>query len=72
MNNVIEYGKFYGAEPRVIGKTELVWFDNLKKDIANTSDYPNNIIINCTWLNIGEDLLNFVFLLRLVYCCKLH
>lgn len=61
MNNVIEYGKFYGAEPRVIGKTELVWFSNLKKDIAYRSEYPNNIVINCTWLNIGEDLLNFVF-----------
>jgi hypothetical protein len=61
MSKILEYGKFYGAEPRVIGKTELVWFNNLKNEIANHSDYPNNIVINCTWINIGEDMLNFVF-----------
>lgn len=61
MRNILEYGKFYGAEPRVLGKTELVWFGNLKNEIANKSDYQNNIVINCTWLNIGEDMLNFIF-----------
>lgn len=61
MNTVIEYGKFYGAEPRVIAKTEAIWFENLKKEISQISDYPNNIVINCTWINIGEDMLNFIF-----------
>lgn len=61
MTNVLEYGKFYGAEPRIIAKTEAIWFENLKKEISQTSDYPNNIVINCTWINIGEDMLNFIF-----------
>jgi len=61
MTNVLEYGKFYGAEPRVIAKTESSWFSNLKNEIANVSDYPNNILINCTWIHIGEDMLNFIF-----------
>lgn len=61
MTTILEYGKFYGAEPRVIGKIELVWFNNLKNQIANSSDYQTNIVINCTWLNIGEDMLNFIF-----------
>ena len=34
MTNVLEYGKFYGAEPRVIAKTESSWFSNLKNEIA--------------------------------------
>lgn len=61
MSNVLEYGRFYGAEPRVLGKTELVWFNNLKREIERFSEYPNNIVINCTWINLGEDILNFIF-----------
>lgn len=61
MNTVLEYGKFYGAEPRLLGKTESVWFNYLKEEIAKYSDYPNNIVINTTWINVGEDMLNFIF-----------
>ena len=61
MATVHEYGKVYGAEPPSIGEYERKWLDNLKSEIETTSDCEINLLINLTWINIGEDMLNWIF-----------
>ena len=65
MNRILEYGTVYGfgGEPpaSTLGECERQWLDNLKIEIANSSIYPVNIVINLTWINPNIELLNFIF-----------
>ena len=61
MSTVFEYGKCYGAEPSSIGQYEGQWLANLKEEIKNTSDYENNLLINLTWINWDDSLINWIF-----------
>lgn len=49
------YGNFYLSDPQDIGKFEKEWVENLRNEIANTSPYPKNHIINITWLDIPKE-----------------
>lgn len=62
MTHVIEYpnNRVYNVEPLEVGVYEQEWLSNLKKEIEQYSDVPINLLINCTWIHMGEDVLKFI------------
>lgn len=46
---------YYTGEPRELGIREREWLNHLKKEIATTSTYEHNVLVNLTWINANWD-----------------
>lgn len=46
---------YYSSDPKQVGIMERDWLNNLKKEIALTSEFQHNIVINLTWFKAGWD-----------------
>lgn len=62
MQNVYEFNLendnnkiYYCNEPVQVGKMERDWLNNLKTEIAQTSEYKHNVIVNLTWFKANWD-----------------
>lgn len=54
MKNIYEYDGddnrlYYTCEPLQVGRLERQWLNHLKREIAETSEYDHNVIVNLTW-----------------------
>ncbi len=63
MSNRVEFiGRFYTWDPQFIGQYEENLINKLCKEIEQTSDFPNNVVINLTWLEFhNSDTLEKIF-----------
>lgn len=60
--NVEFIGRFYTWDPQFIGQYEERAVNKIVKEIGETSDFPNNIVVNLTWLQFhGTDFLEKLF-----------
>ena len=44
---------YYKTPPLEVGKLEREWLNNVKKNIANASEYEHNVLVNLTWFKAG-------------------
>lgn len=44
---------YYNSPPLEVGKLEREWLNNVKKNIANLSEYEHNVLVNLTWFKAG-------------------